>query len=296
MRSKRSLEGLIKQIEISENNLFLFVEGKEIDPRFYDKVFDHLLFGLGVKYEIILPSKYVDGYGGKDGLLKFHDELKYSGRLQYEFKKIKKSIIFILDKDVDDIINIKRCEPNIIYTRHYCAENYLILHNDIKTCIMNSCQIPKSEIGRLKDNIIEEIRRGLKPWVVYCLAGKMKKMHACPGYGHQPPIGFELSEKCIESTAIKCGMPESDVKLAFKVAGEIVDLNYSAGTPDVVIKGKWYFSMMETIVKEHYDGYNIFNFNKSIQSAMLASLQINDEWAIHFKIDIMPSVNFLLEV
>lgn len=282
MQSQRNSASFIKTIEASRVNLFVFVEGKVVDPAFYDKIFNHYLSGLNVEYEVVIPSRILPNLGGKDALIRFHDELAGLGRVNFEYRGVKKSCVFIVDKDVDDIVNSMRSDKSIIYTGHYCAENYLIVNGDVRQGIINSCQIPKRELSVIKLDLIDSIRVDLRPWVVHCLMNKMRCVNFCSGYANDPPAGFKIDDYWISDVSGKSGISKSEIELAYANAEKIAEERYKSGAEDSIIKGKWYFARLECIIKENFSGYNISNFQKSFQTALLSTLIVSDDWALYF--------------
>ncbi len=79
-RLRHSENGYIRLIEMSNTQLFAFVEGKD-DRYFVGKICEVACAAYGIKYQIVIAEEIPEGTPGKQGLLNFFGMLKSQNKL-----------------------------------------------------------------------------------------------------------------------------------------------------------------------------------------------------------------------
>lgn len=114
---------------MSRHRIFAFVEGKVVDPSFYDKLVRSALRKTGHTHEV-LPITAITGNGGKPEQVKFYTYLRRSRRLNQKNNGGTVSAVFFVDRDFDEQRQIMIRSKNVIYTTHYNVEAEVFANAD----------------------------------------------------------------------------------------------------------------------------------------------------------------------
>src|SRR5260370_25975172 len=118
--------GFKRLMQMAKVTVFVFVEGKDVDPYFYGEICHRVLADANVSYEIVRASRIAQS-GGKEPLLGFYSYLSATGSLLTTFQGKRLAAICFLDNDIDDVLHEKRHSDHIVYTEHYSVENHLFV-------------------------------------------------------------------------------------------------------------------------------------------------------------------------
>ena len=144
-RLTHSYKAYLRFMQISDKNIFAFVEGKIVDPYFYGKICEFVCQTNNLSYRIC-RSQEINGNGGKQVLLTFFEYLKRNSALVQNFKGKSIIVIFFLDKDVDDYLRIQRHSENLVYTQYYDIENHIFIHGNLVQAISASTSMDNQEV------------------------------------------------------------------------------------------------------------------------------------------------------
>lgn len=144
--------------------LHFFFEGAD-DQSFYTNFIDN-----------ILPDNYNKYYyncGGKDKVLINYQDINWASYSKHR-------VLFFIDKDLDDLLNIPQpADINIFITKYYSIENYIVNQYMYERFLREICNvIDESIIQEMKDKfelqlaIYYNLIRRLSAWIAFCRKNK----------------------------------------------------------------------------------------------------------------------------
>lgn len=145
-------------------NLYIFVEGKT-DSAYYLPALRHR--GYKIRHFIC---------DGKDGVIAAYNEERIRKKISN-----RKSVLFFVDKDWDDLLNITKIPQsnNFFVTEYYSFENYLVSPETIEMFWTDFYKLPQNE--KLTE-VIENFQHGysvfvklIRPMMAWAIAQKKKE-------------------------------------------------------------------------------------------------------------------------
>jgi hypothetical protein len=145
-RPKHSYAGYVNTIRMSRYQVFVFVEGVDVDPYFYGEICARVCGKRGVGYQVRLARELPGGAGGKGALVAFYRYARSRAILFSGFKGKRTAIAFCLDKDVDDLTGRRCRSPHVPYTTFYDVQNHLFKHCDFGRAVASAASISRAEL------------------------------------------------------------------------------------------------------------------------------------------------------
>ena len=133
-RPKWSADGFAQRVKMSEDDLWLIVEGRDHDRPHYEKLLKSLPSTKDRSISIRLAETIeLNGVaaGGKLHVLALHDHLEAGNKLTTENKSGESTIVFMVDRDRDDFMGTLRTSDHVLYTFGTDVEADILLHSDI---------------------------------------------------------------------------------------------------------------------------------------------------------------------
>lgn len=168
-----SFAGIANRMMMSkEYRLFIYVEGRDVDPTFYDNI---ARAALEDEYNaIVVPIETVDktGTGGKPRLLALYDWLRRRRVLNQKNSAGRRSAMFALDGDFDFVLDKRRRSPHIIYTTMYNVEAEVFAHADLTRALGALTSLTHADceqIGRDLGDWIGALADTWKDWSALCI-------------------------------------------------------------------------------------------------------------------------------
>lgn len=304
-RLTHSFAGFLRKMQMSENILFIFIEGGT-DRYFYDVILKNTCVPKNVKYEIITSNEIQSEDGGKDTLINFFDFLKEEHKLIDSFKKKNSVVFFILDKDIDDIQKKKKRSQHILYTKYYCLENYFYIHGNLSQSSAVSASFPIELFAPYlsdADYWRYEAASYWKEWIKLCIFSSLFctqgsqctfKCNSRINSGAYSPIIESDYESCKQNLLQRSGMDEHLFTLEYKKLSDKVDKIFQMGEFDGIFPGKWYkFFLVDSIIKI-VSPRRIIQQNclqARLETSLKQTLNFDDEWTDYFK---QPIENILI--
>lgn len=285
-------------MQISTVRVFVLVEGRDSDPYFYDNLCRSVCMATNVAYRIVRAEQIGLG-GGKATLFQFFDYLRTVNSLLDNFAGKRTIAIFLVDKDLDDILHSKIFSDHVVYTRYYSIENYFFVHGDIlgAACAAASLEraILEPEIGD-PNAWPRRMAKLWKDWVTLCLFSLRHDLQVQSNYRRNesainvPPLGNVdgnlLDDRKAELEAA-LGLGVRAFNRAYRCVERLVDRLYQTGRHDTVFKGKWYIRLLtlQTIAAAAATNRTFAShaLSNAIASALRQSLNFEDPWADHLK-------------
>jgi len=286
-------KSLIRSMQISSTNVFCFVEGVTNDRFFYDQLIRHNETLSKQNYEFKTAKEICDAHGGgKEVLLNWFNELDTSNKLITELGGKRTVIIIFLDKDIDDLEGNMLNSPNIIYTKYYDVENHIFAHGDIIKATAAATSLDMETVAKLlidSNSWRRSAAERWKDWVALCIAMRIKKIHNACNYANcskintpinGPVCTTKLAEE-LEQLEVNSGLNKDQINQTLADARIIVNGFYVENNFDIIFKGKWYATILESDIAEHLKKVaDTKGFGKKICSNLAQTIDYTQAWAV----------------
>ncbi len=213
------------------------------------------------------------------------------------FQGKSSAALFILDKDIDDVLHKTVFSDHIVYTEHYSVENYLFIHGELARAAAAASSLHERVLaGTIGDGVNWRRQSALawKEWVVFCiLVQKYEIPHRCnfrlaASTINNPldgPTDVAAASQCKVEIAARSGMTPERFDRAYRAIVRFVDAVYARGEHDRIFKGKWYIRLLETAIQKAAAGqpYSSHGISNRVQGSVTATVDFSAPWAEHFK-------------
>lgn len=294
-RLGRSFKAFIRAAQMSRHEVFVFVEGDNVDPYFYDEITKRVCGDAKKTYRLCRSHEINGENGGKVILLSYFKYLRTKSLLLDTFKGKKTLSMFYLDKDIDDLLRKKISSPHVVYTKSYDAEGHVFIEGDITKALAVAASITYQEAVNLVGNDHQRWRNNTanlwKEWIKLCVFVAKKNINNGSNYRvtsriNNPlssPINQTLYAAQIASIKINSNLTDVQFSNAFNRVSNFVDQIYSRGEQDTIFKGKWYTTLIEESVRNNLRLRNLNGLGDRVLSTTLQTLDFDQPWANHFK-------------
>lgn len=282
-------------MQMSTNRLFVLIEGKSVDPFFYGGLLRPTCQAVNIPCDFV-RSDFVSGSGGKNTLVEIYRYLLSTGFLVFNTPHCRKSCVFYIDKDLDDITRKLVKSPHIVYTPSYCVENCLFMHGDL---VMAAAAASSLDMDTLRLRIPDPTlwrRQKAEQWkefLILCLLSYRLGLNCeCHYGGMTSPLNSpaESPTDSARATAIKsdlqtrAGLPADRYNLKFQSLVRYVDRVFQQGLHDTLFNGKWYLELLRREIALAAAGTGYHNpSNNTLIASLSLTLNFNAPWANHFK-------------
>ncbi|WP_252975909.1 hypothetical protein [Janibacter melonis] len=268
------------------------MEGKAVDPFVYGMVLDHYCASRG-GYRLVRSDEIPGGrQSGKSGLLDAYDWLRRKKLLTPNFKGLKHSSLFILDKDVDDVMGIRRRSPHVIYTPTYDVEGLVFRNCDLVTAISACCSVAPHQVNAIlpdPDAWLTQAMRNWGAWVELCVLAKRSAVRGICNFGVWSqinpvalgPVDAKLENKYRKDLQAKCPLHAADFAILATKIGRIVQSRYANQREFEIFKGKWLPHLLAEELKVSLPAHfsRVKGFPNAIVGHAAQTLDASDPWA-----------------
>jgi hypothetical protein len=294
-RLRHSPRGFIRSLQLSKTDLFAFVEGWS-DRFFYDRICAKSCEGSDLTFEVRTAQELPDQTGGKAALLSFFSYLRRRRLLLHEFKGKKSAVIFLLDKDIDDVLGTRKRSRHVIYTEYFQLENYLIRHAEIAEIAAAAASLDVHSVRSIIGDQRQWMQKAAtewKQWVSICITARILQANCRCTYSLHSQIndgpysGVVAADLALLTTELQTasGLPAAKLDRWLERTRRRIDRIYAAGRYDNVFKGKWYAHFLAEDIRRAAVGraYNANGLGERIFSAAAAKLNFGEAWVLHFR-------------
>ncbi len=282
-------ESALRRLQMSEAELFVFVEGVEADRFVVGSICEKALVDAPLTYATRAAADAGPG-GGKGALLTFFAYLAEHGRLCHTFEGKTTAAVFCLDKDIDDIRGVRQYSPHAVYTEHYDIQSYIYRHGDL---VMGAAAAGSLDPQQLRGELTESLAwcRAVagrwQEWVAICVFARRTGLDY-RGYGRPSPLNeppdaaADLLSHDSEMVQLReaSGLSGDEFTQAFGRTAALVKRYYGHDKQDRVFKGKWYTRILAAAVARlvRDTKYQKAGFEKRVASAVAATLDFTAPW------------------
>lgn len=172
---------------MSRDALFVIVEGRVIDPVFYDRLCGASRKVVAAGYQVWLIEQVNGGSGGKPGSLKLFDYCRRRSALRVTSSPSRgvTSLVFFLDRDIDHITNGRRVSPHLIYTEHADVEAEILSHGSDAQALSVSVSLDSATTDSLLTALgdwRQYVAQSQRDWIELCAIARSLYAH-CGGIG-----------------------------------------------------------------------------------------------------------------
>jgi hypothetical protein len=291
-RLRHSPGGLRRRFQIGITDVVLVAEGKT-DRYFYSKLLGHFCQSKGVSASVVIARELPDGAGGKQSLLAYHDYLRKKGSLCSTLAGKKTLVVFLADKDVDDLARRKRRSAHILYTQTYDYENYLFLHGNVVEAGAAAAGLDVMSVAALIPDHAAWVRRAAeewKEWIKVCVFAIRRRITRGGTYGikSSPINGAPYSGIDNRALAARQHLLRTESRLtpegfrrAWRRVSKTVDELYALNRQDEVFKGKWYSWFLAEDLRRAAAGRdaNLDSLERRIPHHVAMTLDYEQPWS-----------------
>lgn len=294
-RLKHSANGYLRSMQMSDAQVFVFVEG-ESDLYFYSKVVESVCNPPGIRYAVCMAQELPGASGGKTALITWFKLLRRRSALIDSFKGKTTVSIFYLDKDIDDFLRIQCRSVHLVYTMYYDAENHIFREGNLgevaAAIASKDRQLVLTSIGSSED-WCQRAAECWKDWVKLCLFARKRDIGGefnyrvrspinNPLYGPVNHIAYTQRLSILES---KSGLSSKQFIRAFRRISKVVDDLYARGEHDHVFKGKWYAPLLIEHIRAitGTSPQHSQDLPDLLPKFVVLTLNFSMPWAEHFK-------------
>jgi hypothetical protein len=281
-RLRHSAEGYRRSLQLSSASLFILVEGPS-DVYFYSRIADAAALGTG--YEVRMARELPGETGGKDSLLGYYDHLRRQDSLCSELAGKRTAVIFLLDKDADDVLRSRRRSEHVVYTDYYSRENYLFVHGAVESAMAAMLGLAIDRVtSSLPPNWRLVAAASWRDWIIVCLLTRVLNVSAESNFGvpsriNKPCVAapdlFDFEAR-LERLRAAANVAVSTFASLRRRVTRLVDARLAAGLHDTVFAGKWYATFLRHWLT--VPGIRTWS-DRELESVLLASLDYSSSWA-----------------
>lgn len=306
-RLTHSPRGFLRHIQMSKHRLWIFVEGL-LDRSFYSHICTSNQGLKEVSYTIALAREVPEFSGnGKQALLDIYCYLRERRALINKLEQKSTGVLFMLDKDIDDLEGTRRRSAHVVYTECYCIENYLFRFGDLSSALSAAAGLDlRSVTMQIGLDSLAWTRRAAqnwRPWVEYCLLVKQLRIRNTRGYGlassqmhvtAYSPCSASKQTRLLEDARKNSGLTSAKFGAQRERVANAMKRLYSRAKHDVVFNGKWYGNFLAEDAKRAAGSrqYYRLRLEQKLRPCLLGTLDFSASWAdrFHSAIDCMTAL------
>ncbi|MFG2825513.1 hypothetical protein ACGFX4_39565 [Kitasatospora sp. NPDC048365] len=281
---------------MSSDKLFVIVEGKDLDGRFYDQICSHSPSVSAAGYQVWLSEQIKDdvtgvGSAGKKAVLAHYEYFRSKRKLSVTTSSGKHSIAFMVDRDNEDYSGGRRRSPHVIYTQMFDAEAEAFFHGNDDVALANIFSLDMQSAKALAKDIsgwVQDLADLWQDWIILCCLANKVGSRCDVGYGHESsinsprygPVDAALvadAEQRIGARS-RCGSQACQVELAALRAKML--RAFARADRQKLVKGKWLSNYLAHRAKEYFGTSPVLVKGAEVMAARayLAACDFSEPW------------------
>lgn len=274
--------------------MFVVVEGKVLDPVFYDRLFAQLSSAIDVRSidTVDLPRGLPQR--GKQAVLALFVLYRRQGRLVQGTTSEAKNIVFIVDRDLDGICGRLMRSSNLIYTSARDVEAEIHLHGNVERALSTALSATFSEAHDVAQHLGSYMTSLANLWREWLELGVLS--WSCRSRSPVPLGGASSVNDSRFGPVINAKVHDARRQIyqgrssvggfsnrARTVRGRVRRL-YDSQLQHLLIKGKWLPEYVEYLIKTQYGSqtFAMNAFGVKFTHSMLDTLNFSDDWAKYY--------------
>lgn len=291
-RLSHSIAGQLRAMQVSSTAVFLLVEGPLTDPCFYAQLIESLP-APHHRWEIQLAQQFsAGGGGGKETLIELFLYARNNNALVSNIGGNRTVLVFLLDKDIDDISHSKKRSLHVIYTEHYDVDSYIFLNGNLLMGASTASSIIPSRLHTLLNDAPSWCRHAAvlwREWVAFCLLMKKENLRCEANYSVPSrlqvrpagPLNPTLLSTLVNNLAAQTRLSTADIMSKHCASLKRVNRYYTNGMHSRIFKGKWYAHILADDIDQIMAGqpYDKNGLENRLPCAVAATLDFSKPWA-----------------
>lgn len=299
--------GFARRVMMSKLAIFAVVEGRVLDSPFYDRLLaanPKMSAGYEVRLgeQISLPSDCASG--GKPALLALHDFYRRNNLLQQAASSGPKSIVFLLDRDYDDVAGRLKRSRHVIYTVCCDVEAEVFQRGDLASALSSAISLTLGEAASASDTFsvgpLTDLANEWRTWIeLCCLAVGLKS--PCMVRPHQTSqvnvetfglVDQQAAAKCLQAVRENSKSRSKETREK-QILGRVRN-TYSRGEQHALVKGKWVTPYVEHRMKLYFESAPVdlkALRGGGLLRALLDTVDFDGSWARHWR----DAINLLVD-
>ncbi|MEV0576500.1 hypothetical protein [Streptomyces sp. NPDC050392] len=295
-------------MQISQDSLFVVVEGKDLDARFYDQICASSGKIEAAGYQIWLAEQLKDddtgsSAGGKKAVLAHFDYFKAAGKLTVPTSSGKHSIAFMVDRDNEDVSGGRRRSPHVVYTDMFDVEAEIFVHGSDEEALAGMLSLDSASATQLASDLdgwIADLANSWREWITLCTIAKAAGAGCDVGFGREswlnkPKYGsVETAKLAAAENKVSTSTRHSaqDFNVISSRIKTRINIYYAKGDGRRLIKGKWLPSYLMHRVKAHFGTAPVSykGAADAVSRAYLATCNFTEKWANYYSDRLEPLV------
>lgn len=287
-RPKWSADGFARRVRMSQDDLWLIVEGRDHDRPHYEKLLKALPSTKDRSVSIRLAETIdLNGVaaGGKAHVLALHDHLEAGDKLTTGNRSGESRIVFMVDRDRDDFTGALRASDRVLYTFGTDVEADILLHSDIWAAIRAAYGVDSEISDKVKRAVQDPPTALLTLWESWLRLGLTALRCNVPGiapwseaskvnansFGHAMADAVSRDSERIQAAVDEATHADARAEASKHLSAQGVRL----------LKGRWIARYVRYLVTTHLKG-EIIRANvpqNAVIDTALAALTYDDQWA-----------------
>ena len=287
-----------------EAALFVVVEGRTFDTPFYERIVrsSDILCSSGYQFwlvEQITRSTPAGGNrvaGGKEAMLALYDLYRKSKQLQITNSAGKRSIVFCVDRDVDDISGSLRRSPHIIYTPLADAEACAYIYGDMTKAVSLAVSVDEKTAEQFVNahrDWANRLANAWRDWIELCCLAAAHCAYCHVGTTKQSTVNKDVYGETLRREVVKAKrviLAKSQLaetrraQVEEKIRTRLRRV-YSAGKQHRLVGKHWIADYLQHLLTEYFGGSPVAlkRFKANAPIAFLTFLDLNGRWAAAYR-------------
>ena len=300
LRLSHSRAGFMRMVMMSQDKLFVIVEGRELDTPFYSGICEssHRVSRAGYQVWLIEQIEDANGKptGGKKGLLSLFEYCKSQGKLRYSTPLGEKSFAFCLDRDNENVTGGLKRSGHLIYTRLNDVESEIFSQPLNERVIMASLSIDRDSARRFLWALGDwrlDLSNAWKEWIELCCLAKAIGARTDVGFSKESIINGDRYGKMDAAAAAsararvlsRSNFDATRTMAIEKRVSDKIGKIYATGDPRTLLHGKWLSKFLAYRAKDYFAGKPVAfqYFEGAVTRVHLYSLDYSAPWVDYYR-------------
>lgn len=277
---------------MSRIGVWVVVEGRVMDLPFYDRLLganDKVVY-LAHDVRLVETLLVSRSGGGKAAAIALFDHYRRSGRLTQLNSMGPRHIVFMLDRDLDNVCGGSRRHPHMIYTVARDVEAEVHLAGDLAQALGTAASMTGGEAQAAARELrthVRDLADTWRDWVnIGVLAAGLQSRSRLRTAGtsnvNRPVYGSADSEAV--RTAVTDVVTHAAITIPVNRRALLesrVRGYYERGHQELLVKGKWLPAYIEHRLRQLMSGKRPVHYAglSSLSACLLATIDFQDAWA-----------------
>lgn len=280
-----SLGAFHRKVQTSPHALHIVVEGKTHDRSFYGRIAESHPSIRDRGYQVTCVET-LHSAGGKAGVLAAFDSMRRASRLIQHVASGRRVVVFMLDRDAENIVGGSRRNPHIFYTRGYDVESDIFNFGNDSAALSYAAGLSPVEAELLARKLGDWQRQAAlhwRRWLVLCCISKKLGVSCRASFGRGTVSDSDLSEisRCRADIKRISGITSNEFHQLEQSFLRKVDSAFKRGEHDCLTKGKWLPFYLKNRIVIEFGGVHacdLNGFEKRVVSNYLSTIKFDQVW------------------